>query len=155
MIYRKAKPKDAKGIANVLLKNYNIKDKQEALTIAKKEIKDFNCIVAENKGRIVGISCWRIHGLLKHQLVQSVRLAIMPNLRGKRVATKLFETMVQDADKFYKANNQKIRKMYAFAHSSNKLAQKFYKDRGFIHEATLKDHYYKGEDEFVYSMFFE
>ena len=37
MIYRKAKTKDAKEIAEVLLKNYNIKDKQEALIIAKQE----------------------------------------------------------------------------------------------------------------------
>ena len=95
------------------------------------------------------------HARPKHRLVHCSRVAIIPHLRGKGVATKLFETMVQDADKFYKSQGFKMRKMYAYVHSSNKLAQRFYKDRGFILEAKLKDHYYKNQDEYIYSMFFE
>jgi len=156
MKYRKAAPKDKKGIAEVLFKNYNIKTKKEALRITKEEFdRHYHYIVAENNGKIVGIACWTMHGRPKHQLAHCARVAVMPELRGKGVARNLFKKMVQDADRFYKSQGHKMRKMYAYAHSSNKLAQRFYKNRGFILEAKLKDHYYKGEDEYIYSMFFE
>lgn len=157
MIYRQAKKEDYKEIAEVLLKNYKLKNIKEALQVAKNELEMFNYVVAEEKktGKIMGAACWRCQGLPKHQLVESVRVAIMPELRGKGIARTLFKTMIQDAHKFYRANGLKIRKLYACAHASNKLAVDFYKRRGMIHEATLKDHYYKGESEFIFSMFFE
>jgi len=156
MKYQKAIPNDVKQIAEVLLRNYNIKTKAEALRIIKEELgKDYNYIVAKNNDRIVGIACWTIHGRPKHQLAHCARVAVLPEFRGKGIAKNLFRRMVQDADRFYKSQGYKMRKMYAYTHSSNKLAQRFYKNRGFILEAKLKDHYYKGKDEYIYSMFFE
>ncbi|MBW2978285.1 GNAT family N-acetyltransferase [Candidatus Woesearchaeota archaeon] len=156
MKYRKATPKDQKRIAEVLFENYNIKTKKEALKITKEEFeKGFHYVIANNNGKIVGIACWAMHGRPKHKLAHCARVAVLPEHREKGIAKKLFKKMVQEADKFYKSQGQKMRKMYAYAHSSNKLAQQFYKRRGFILEAKLKDHYYKGEDEYIYSMFFE
>jgi ribosomal protein S18 acetylase RimI-like enzyme len=156
MKYRKAILKDKKEIAEVIFKNYNVKTMKESLRIAKEELdNDYHYVVAENNGKVIGIACWTMHGRPKHNLVHCARVAVLPELRGRGIAKKLFEKMVQDADRFYKSQGQKIRKMYAYAHSSNKLAQRFYKNRGFILEAKLKDHYYKGEDEYIYSMFFE
>ena len=157
MKYRKAKKEDCEHIAEILLENYNIKDKEEALHVAKEEFKMFNYIVAELKktGEIIGVACWRSHGLPKHQLVESVRVAIKEGHRGKGVTKSLFKKMIQDAHKYFREHGLKIRKLYAYAHTSNKLAMKFYKKRGMIQEATLNDHYYKGEDEAIFSMFFE
>jgi len=156
MKYRKATQKDLKGIAKVLLKNYHIKNIKEALSVANEEFgKDYHYVIAEDKDKVIGIACWTMHGRPKHELAHCARVAVLPEFRGKSVAKKLFEVMVQDADRFYKAHGYKMRKMYAYAHSSNKLAHRFYRNRGFIHEATLKDHYYRGEDEYIYSIFFE
>lgn len=156
MKYRKTTIKDKNAISKVLFENYNIKTEKEAQRIIKEEFeRGYNYVVVEDKGKIVGVACWAIHGRPKHRLVHCARVAVLPEYRGKGVAKKLFEKMVQDADKFYKSQGYKMRKMYAYTHSSNKLAQKFYKNRGFILEAKLKDHYYKGEDEYIYSMFFE
>jgi len=154
MKYRKAKETDYEQIGEVLLKNYNLKNITEAIQVAKDELEMFNCIVAEHKGQVVGVSFWRVQGLPKHRLVESVRLAVLPEYRGRGVARTLFKDMIQDAHKYYRAHNLKIRKLYVHAHANNKKAIEFYKRRGMIHEATLKNHFYDGEDEHIFSMFF-
>ena len=69
MKIRKANSKDAKGIANVLVKSYNIKDLKEGISVFKNEVKKNNhYIVAEENGKIIGIVTWIMHGLSKHQL---------------------------------------------------------------------------------------
>lgn len=155
MRYRRAKLSDYEQIAEVLLKNYNIKTLREAKQVAKNELELYNFFVAEDKGKITGIAGWKIHGLPKHKLAETVRVAVLPEYRGRGVARTLFKNIVQDAHKFYRTQGLKLRKIYAYAHSSNKLALKFFRRRGMIHEATLRDHYYKGENEYIFSMFFE
>ena len=39
--------------------------------------------------------------------------------------------------------------------NSNKNMKTFYEKIGLVKEAVLKDHFYKGEEEIIYSMFFE
>lgn len=153
--YRKAETSDADGVAEVLLKNYNIKSLENAKSVFVEELSMYNYFVAEEDGKVIGIACWRVHGLSKHQLAEAGRVAILPEYKGKGIATALFQRIVQNADKFYKSHNTKLRKIYAYVHSSNKKAQEFYEKLGLIKEAVLKDHYYKGEDEFVYSMFMD
>ncbi len=155
MKIRKAASKDAKGIANVLVQSYNVKDLKEGIEVFKNEIKKFhNYIVAEEEGKIIGIATWLMHGLPKHQLCELDRIAVLPEYRGKGVARKLFDALVKDAQSFYKKNKSKLRKLYLLTHAGNIRAHKFYEKLGFRHETTLKQHYYPDQDEFVYSMFF-
>ena len=63
--------------------------------------------------------------------------------------------MIKEVSKFYKKNNSRLRKLYLLTHADNERAKKFYEKLGFKHETTLKAHYYKDKDEFVYSIFFE
>lgn len=155
MKIRKAKLKDAKGIANVLVQSYNIKDLKEGINTFKDEIeKKYNYIVAEEKGKVIGIVTWVMHGLPKHQLCELDRIAVLPEYRGKGVAHKIFSALVKDAKSFYKKNKSKLRKLYLLTHADNIRAHKFYEKLGFRHETTLKAHYYKDKDEYVYSMFF-
>ena len=49
---------------------------------------------------------------------------------------------------------RELRKLYLLTHADNIRAHKFYGKLGFKHETTLKQHYYKDKDEYVYSMFF-
>ena len=152
---RKANPKDARGIANVLVQSYNIKDLKEGIGVYKNETKqNHHYIVSEENGKIIGIVTWRMHGLPKHQLAELDRIAVLPEYRGKGIAHKLFSAMVKDAKTFYKKNKSKLRKLYLLTHADNITAHKFYEKLGFKYETTLKQHYYKDKDEYAYSMFF-
>lgn len=154
MKIRKAKSNDAKGIANVLMKSYNIKDLKEGIAVFKNEVKKFhNYIVAEESGKIIGIVTWLMHGLPKHQLAELDRIAVLPEYRGKGVSKKLFDALIKDAKAFYKKNKSRFRKLYLLTHSDNIRAHRFYEKLGFRHETTLKEHYYKNKDEYVYSLF--
>ena len=155
MKIRKATHGDAEGVANVLVQSYNIKDIKEGIDIFDDEIKkSFNYIVAEHGKKIIGIVTWIMHGLPKHQLCELDRIAVLPEYRGMGVAQKLFNALVKDAKEFYEKHNQKLRKLYLLTHADNIRAHRFYEKIGFKHETTLKQHYYKDKDEFVYSIFF-
>lgn len=156
MKFRKAKLKDAKGIAEVLTKSYNIKDVKEGIGVFKSETKKLhNYIVADDNGKIAGIVTWAVHGLPKHQLCELDRIAVLPEHRGKGIAKKLFNALVGDSKSYYRKHKQKLRKLYLLTHVDNRRAHKFYEKLGLKHETTLKEHYYKGKDEHVYSMFFD
>ena len=155
MKIRKATHGDAEGVAKVLVQSYNIKDIREGIDIFDDEIKkSFNYIVAEHGKKIVGIVTWIMHRLPKHQLCELDRIAVLPEYRGMGVAQELFNALVKDAKEFYKKNHSKLRKLYLLTHADNIRAHKFYEKIGFKHETTLKQHYYKDKDEFVYSVFF-
>ena len=153
--YRKAEEKDADKVAHIFLKNYNIKTLEEAKTVFLEEIGRYHYIVSVEDGEVIGAACWRPHGLPKHQLAEIGRVAMLPEKSGKGLTTELLSKVVQEADKFYKSHKTKMRKIYVYVHSSNKKAQQFYEKSGLIKEAVLKDHFYKEEDEYVYSMFFD
>ena len=156
MKIRKATPKDAKDIAKVLVQSYNIKDLKEGIETFKNEIKrQHHYIVAENEGKIIGIVAWIIHGLPKHQLCELDRIAVLPEYRGNGVASELFNELIKNAKTFYKKNSSTLRKIYLLTHADNLRAHKFYEKLGFKHETTLKEHYYKDRDEYMYSRFFE
>ena len=156
MKYRKATLKDAKGIAKVLKESYNIKDIKEGSEVFKFEReKRHNYIVAINKGKIVGLVTWVIHGLPKHQLAELDRIAVLPEYMGKGAAKGLFDELIKEAMAFYKKKKSKLRKLYLLTHEDNQRAHKFYEKLGFEHEVTLKEHYYKNKHEYVFSMFFD
>jgi ribosomal protein S18 acetylase RimI-like enzyme len=155
MRFRKATAKDAVGIATVLKECYNIGSIEEGVAVFKEETqKKYNYVVADEDGRIAGIVTWQMHGLPKHQLCELDRIAVLKEYRGKGIAQSLFKALVDDADVEYKKHGSKLRKLYILTHADNKRAQEFYKKMGCKHETTLKDHFYKGKDEFVFSRFF-
>lgn len=155
MKIRRAKPADAKGIANVLVSSYNVKNLNEGINVFKSEsAKQQVYIVAEDKGKIIGIATWIMHGLPKHQLAELDRIAVLPEYRGHGIAKPLFDALLKDAKEFYKKNKSKLRKMYILTHYDNARAHRFYEKLGFTHETTLKAHYYENKDEYVYSRFF-
>ena len=96
-----------------------------------------------------------MHGLPKHQLCELDRIAVLPEYRGKGIARQLFNALIKDSKAFYKKNKSKLRKLYLLTHADNIRAHKFYEKLGFKHETTLKYHYYKDKDEYVYSTFFD
>jgi ribosomal protein S18 acetylase RimI-like enzyme len=156
MNIRKAAAKDGKGIAKVLMTSYNIKSEKECISVFREEVKKgHHYIVAEENKKILGIVTWLSHGLPKHMLAELDRIALLPEHRGKGVSRHLKEAMISDAQKWFRSKGHKLRKLYLLTHEDNERARKFYEKMGFEHETTLKDHYYKGKHECVYSMFFD
>ncbi len=154
--YRKATFKDVNQISSVLMDFYNMKDYNEASDAFKSEIeKDFNYIVAVQDDVIIGLITWIPHGLPKHGLFELDRICLLSESRGKGVGRSLIDELINDSEKWYKSMGENIRKLYLLTHESNVDAHSFYEKVGFHHEATLKDHYYKGQNERVYSKFFK
>ena len=155
ILLREATYHDKDQIAKVLLDFYNMKDADEAAQSFNNELdKDFHYIVAEEAGKIIGLVTWLMHGLPKHGLFELDRICILSEARGKGVGRKLVDKLIDNASKWYDKKGEKIRKLYLLTHEDNKNAHSFYEKVGFSHETTLKDHYYKGQDERVYVMFF-
>ena len=155
ILLREATYDDKDQIAKVLLDFYNMNDVDEAIQSFNNELdKDFHYIVAEEDGKIIGLVTWLMHGLPKHGLFELDRICILSEARGKGVGKKLVDKLIDNASKWYDKEGEKIRKLYLLTHEDNKNAHSFYEKVGFSHETTLKDHYYKDQDERVYVMFF-
>ena len=155
ILLRKATYDDNDQVAKVLLDFYNMNDVDEAIRSFNNELdKDFHYIVAEEDGIIIGLVTWLMHGLPKHGLFELDRICILSEARGKGVGRKLVDKLIDNASKWYDKEGEKIRKLYLLTHEDNKNAHSFYEKVGFSHETTLKDHYYKDQDERVYVMFF-
>ena len=155
ILLREATYDDKDQISKVLLDFYNMNDVDEAIQSFNNELdKDFHYIVAEEAGKIIGLVTWLMHGLPKHGLFELDRICILSEARGKGVGRKLVDKLIDNASKWYENESEKIRKLYLLTHEDNKNAHSFYEKVGFSHETTLKDHYYKDQDERVYVMFF-
>ena len=116
--------------------------------------KDFHYIVALQDDVLIGLVTWLSHGLPKHGLFELDRICLSSESRGKGVGRGLIEKLIEDADKWYESKGESIRKLYLLTHEDNVDAHIFYEKVGFDHETTLKDHYYKNQNERVYSKFF-
>ena len=155
ILLREATFDDKDQIAEVLLDFYNMNDHDEAIKSFTTELKkDFHYIVAEENGKIIGLVTWLMHGLPKHGLFELDRICILSEARGKGAGRKLVDRLVSDARIWYEKVGEKIRKLYLLTHEDNKNAHAFYENVGFVHDATLKDHYYEHQDERVYVIFF-
>ena len=154
--YRKATLKDANQISLVLMDFYNMKDTNEAFEAFMSEMrKDFHYIVALNDDVIIGLVTWLSHGLPKHGLFELDRICLLSESRGKGIGKGLINELIIDAGKWYKSKGESIRKLYLLTHEDNVDAHIFYEKVGFDHETTLKDHYYKNQNERVYSKLFK
>ena len=155
IVIKEATHDDKSQIAEVLLDFYNMSDLNEAINAFLSELeKDFHYIVAVENGKIIGLVTWLMHGLPKHGLFELDRICILSEARGKGVGRKLVDRLVSDARIWYEEVGEKIRKLYLLTHEDNKNAHAFYEKVGFVHDATLKDHYYENQDERVYVIFF-
>ena len=152
---RKALPSDSNQIVGVLLDFYNMDNSNEAKDALRSEIKkDYRYIVAIEKNEIVGLVTWIAHGLPKHGLFELDRICVLKRYRGGGIGKKLVKWLINDAKRWYKTHGAQIRKLYILTHEENSAAQIFYQNIGFEYETTLKDHYYLGKNERVYSIFF-
>ena len=141
-------------IGSILHQCYNIDSAQEGCEVFTHEIqRDIHYIVAIEDDKIIGLTTWLSHGLPKHGLAELDRIAVHPEHQRKGVATMLFQGLLDLAQKHYQEQQNSLRKLYLLTHTTNKKAQAFYKKLGFVHEATLYNHFYDGLDECVFAYY--
>ena len=152
--HRPATGADAQGVAAVLIQSYNIVSLEEGEEAFLEELgRGIRYLVGVEEGGVLGLTSWVPHGLPKHGLAELDRIAVAPGARGQGVAAGLFRALLDDADAHYRAHGQRLRKLFLMTHADNAAAQAFYRKMGFVPEATLKDHFYKGKDEVVMALF--
>jgi ribosomal protein S18 acetylase RimI-like enzyme len=152
--YRPATAADAHGVASVLIQSYNIASLEEGEAAFRGErVRGYRYLVAVEGDAIRGLTSWAPHGLPKHGLAELDRIAVAPEGRGQGIAERLFQALLADTEAHYRAHGHGLRKLFLMTHADNLRAQAFYRKMGLQAEATLKDHFYKGKDEIVMSLF--
>ncbi len=146
---------DTEQAARVLLAAYNMADMAEARAAYQRETEmGHRYLVAEAAGAIVGISSWYLHGVPHHGLAELDRIAVLPEYRMNGAGSELFHGLVEDAQRFYTERGERLRKLFLMTHDDNQAAHALYRKVGMEKEVVLKDHYYDGQAEAVFSVFF-
>lgn len=152
---RRATIKDGHKIAQLLSEWYNFANGTEAYHIFLREYSlHYHFRVAVLDKEIIGVINWRMHGLIKHGIVKLKRVAFFPETTNWReIYESLFDSALAEADHFYKQKGSHLRKVYMVTPEGSTKMHDFLQDKGMTKEAVLRDHYYEGRDEFLYSLF--
>lgn len=143
-------------IAIILFATGLAKNIEFAKKLAIKEITrgdNYIIIFEEKTHNPAGLVSWKIEGELRHEVIELYHIGVLPQYQGKNFASLLFKKMIEDAKKYFLENDFNLRKIFLKTHATNKVAQEFYKKMGMQHEATLKNHFKKGIDEYIFSLF--
>lgn len=155
IIIRKATLKDGQAISRLLKEKYSFTSLKEARRAFSAEYKQHHFRIAEDDGHIVGLLSWQPQGTVKHGVVELTRFAIMPDMANPLgIKEELFDVLVAEADFYYREHGSRLRKVFSMIHADADHIKQFYLDKGMHQEALLKDHYYPGKDELVFSLFF-
>ena len=148
---------DVDKVAKVLVDSGLAKVLEDAPNLFLNELKkgDHYIIAEDENGNPLGIVSWIMHGELRHELCELYHIAVISEAQGKGVAPLLFQALIDDANSIYEKHGKKLRKLYLLTHADSERAHGFYKKMGMVQEATLKEHFRKGLDEFVFSKTFD
>lgn len=151
---RKASCVDSRIISQLLHKKYSFQSPEEAEGIFLTECQNNHFRIVEDGEKVIGLISWRIQGILNHGVIELARIAVDPDILDPTyVKEMLFDVMVAEADYYYKKYGFKLRKIYSLIHEDNRVVKDFFIDKGMEQEAVLRDHYRRGQDELVFSMF--
>ncbi|MFA6098185.1 MAG: hypothetical protein WCV50_01910 [Patescibacteria group bacterium] len=153
--FRKATCEDSPAVSRLLRSKYSFTTSDEAAATYNSECLAQHYRLAEREGKIIGLVSWRPQGIAKHGVAELTRIAVdsdEPDI--KTVKEMLFDVTVAEADYYYKQHDSKLRKVFSMIHADNVQIRNFFVDKGMRQEAVLKDHFYSGKDELVFSLFF-
>ncbi len=152
---RKASCKDGQAVSELLKSKYSFLSQDEAITVFEYECLYQHYRIAEDNEKIVGLISWRMQGTEKHGVAELTRITVLPDVNDKNeVKEMLFDVMIAEADYYYKQHGSKLRKVFSMIHSDNKQVKEFFENKGMQQEAVLKNHFHSGQDELVFSLFF-
>jgi len=152
---RKAYCEDGPKISQLLKSKYSFKSAVEAERIFNDEFLSQHFRIAHDNGEIVGLISWRTQGTTDHGVAELTRITVSNKVKDREfVKEMLFDVMIAEADYFYKQNGSKLRKVYSLIHADNRHVKEFFENKGMKQEAILRNHFHKGTDELVFSLFF-
>ncbi|MFA6553087.1 MAG: hypothetical protein WCT27_01540 [Patescibacteria group bacterium] len=151
----KAMLKDSRMVAKLMKQKYSFRKLGEAEETFRKEMGQHHHFrIAWLDAEAVGLISWRTQGGVHHGVAELVRLAVSSSVPEPReVKEALFDIMVAEADSFYREHGIRLRKVFSMIHADNRHIREFFQDKGMRQEAVLKNHFYPGMDELVFSLF--
>jgi len=152
---RKASLKDSRAVSRLLKQKYNFNSLAEARAAFVAEFWHGNHFrIADINGKVVSLASWCPESRLKYGVVELTRLAVDNTLSSPHeVKEALFDVIMAEADYYYKEHGYHLRKVFSLIHADNKQVKEFFVDKGMRQEAILKNHFYPGRDELVFSLF--
>ncbi len=152
---RRASLKDSLVVSKLLKKKYNFSSLVEARKCFQEELKNKDHFrVAETESGVVGLISWRSQGTLRHGVAELRRLAVLSDYSDPlAVKEALFDVMLAEADNYYREHGWRLRKVFSLIHADSRNIKRFFIDKGMQQEAVLRNHYYPGRDELVFSLF--
>ncbi len=152
---RKTREEDIEQAAVLLGNKYHFSSVKQAREAFFSERRYQHVRVAECQDAIVGLISWRPQGTIQHGVAELTRIVIQKDANNFReIKEALFDVMIAEADYYYKMHQARLRKVFSMIHADDRQIKEFFMDKGMKQEAVLKDHYHKGTDELVFSLFF-
>ncbi|MBI5037802.1 MAG: GNAT family N-acetyltransferase [Candidatus Kerfeldbacteria bacterium] len=151
---RKANCDDGQTVSQLLHSRYSFSTEDEAAAVFTHECEYQHYRIAEVDGKPVGLISWRPQGTERHGVVELTRIAVAPDVEDRAfVKELLFDQMIAEADYYYKQHGKHLRKVFSMIHADNKDVKEFFQNKGMHQEAILRNHFHRGTDELVYSIF--
>ncbi len=152
---RKATCEDSRQVSKLLQQRYRFTNADEARSVFDTECAWQHFRIAEREGEPVGLISWRPQGTIEHGVVELTRIAVSSQITNRLyVKEMLFDQMVAEADYYYKQHGSRLRKVFSMIHADNEEVKEFFTNKGMEQEAILRNHFRRGTDELVYSLFF-
>lgn len=114
---------------------------ERANTFANELIHHFKTVLAIKDGTLCGTVSWDIRGGLDDGVVELVSIGVNATYQRQGIATRLVESMINEATHYYSQKGYKLRVILLFMERQNAGARKFYSSIGFKESATLEELY--------------
>ena len=155
MQIRKPTEEDAEKIGEFLEKCFKTTYEGQGKDAFLNELgRGHNFFILEVDEELKGVGSWTLRGLPHHEVIRINRLRVRKK-EDIELAKPLFRAMAEDADKFFKSKGFKLRKVFQLVHSNDQPMIDTLESLGLEKEAVIKEHFWKGINEYVYSMFLE
>jgi ribosomal protein S18 acetylase RimI-like enzyme len=119
-----------------------VEDHQErADSFADILVKQFKTLLAIKDSTLCGTVSWDSRGGLDDGVVELLSIGVNADYQRQGIATKLVETMIQEATRYFSQRGYTLRVVLLFMEKQNEGAERFYSSMGFKESATIKELY--------------
>jgi ribosomal protein S18 acetylase RimI-like enzyme len=112
----------------------------------------YKTILALEDNEVCGTATWEPRGGLDDGVVEMIGLGVNEDSRRRGIATKLVNTMIDRASKFYSENGYNLRVILLFMEKGNETARKFYSANRFK-ETSLIPSLYPHDDASIWTRY--
>ncbi|MBN2228746.1 MAG: GNAT family N-acetyltransferase [Candidatus Thorarchaeota archaeon] len=124
--------------------------KERAATFASDLIHHFKTMLALQDNELCGTLTWDTRGGYDDGVVELVSIGVNKAYQRQKIATRLVDTFVKEASKFYSDRGYDLRVIILFMEKQNEIARKFYKENGFT-ESAIIPHLYPHDDGVIWT----